>query len=226
MNGENIIIGLKELLDAYQNYSKSANDDPIDLQSFSLWLFQQEAKKKESTEVRTIHEQIHSAAIHGSVEDHISFILLSMQKLIKFYVKKAIDGTQLVSIDDIHFLLYLAQNESMKKSEIINSNITEMSSGIEVIKRLLKKGLIEDFDDPNDKRSKRVKITTKGLEEAKKVTNKFENVHKLLTNGVGEEDKFNLLALLHKIYSFHLNIYNNEKNSSLNELFEKYIGKN
>ncbi|MEW6195349.1 MAG: winged helix DNA-binding protein [Bacteroidota bacterium] len=226
MNSENIIAGLKELLDAYQNYSKSAGSDIIDLQSFSLWLFHQEAAKKESTETKTAHEQLHTSAIHGSIDDKISFMLFNMQKLIKFYVKKALEGTQLVSIDDIHFLLYLAQNESMKKSEIINSNITEMSSGIEVIKRLLKKELIEDFDDPNDKRSKRVKITAKGIEETKKLTEKFENAHKLITSGIEEEEKFNLLALLHKIHSFHLNIYNNEKNSSLVELFEKYLTKN
>lgn len=223
MNNVVVFDMLKELLSAYENFSKSSETDSIDLQSFGLWLFQQEVKKKETSILNSAHEQVLSDSIHGTVDDQISFTLLSMQKLIKFYVKKALEGTRLISIDDIHFLFHLAQNESMKKSEIINSNITEMSSGIEVIKRLLKKKLIDDFDDPNDKRSKRVKITAEGLEEIKKVSAKFQNVHRLFTKVIHEDDKFNLLALLNKIYNYHLNIYNNEKNTQLEELFNKYL---
>lgn len=232
MENENILSLFKELISSYENFYKSGTTEPFDLQAFSLWLYNQEGQKKKSLAIRNWAEEAGSNSDkitvelpHGSVDDQISFIFLSMHKLIKFYVKKVLEGTQLVSLDDIHFLLFLSATESLTKSELINSSINEMSSGIEIIKRLQKKGLIEDFADPDDKRSRRVKITQEGLREISKVTSKFSNVHRLLGKAIPEDEKFNMLALLNNLYEFHLKIYNNEKNTPVEELFEKYLKK-
>lgn len=230
MQNENILSAFKELTNSYEDYYKSNPAEPFDLQAFSLWLYNQEGHKKKSLAMKNWSEEMISSSEkinielpHGSADDQISFIFLSMHKLIKFYVKKVLDGTQLVSLDDIHFLMFLSATESLTKSEIINSSINEMSSGIEIIKRLQKKGLIEDFADPDDKRSRRVKITQKGLSEISKVTSKFSNVHRLLGKAVPEDEKYSLLATLNNLYEFHLKIYNNEKNTPIEELFEKYL---
>lgn len=231
MSSENIFDVYKKLNSSYEEYYKSEPTEPFDLQAFSLWLYNEEAERKKMIAHKRWYkdatnnpDEPHTGIAHGSVDDQISFILLSMHKLIKFYVKKLLEPTQLVSLDDIHYLMFLSETESVTKSEIINSSINEMSSGIEIIKRLQKKGLIEDFEDPDDKRSRRVKITKKGLNEVKKVTSKFGRVHGLLVNAIPDDDKFTLLSLLNRIYEFHLKIYNNEKDTPLEDLLEKYLG--
>jgi len=230
MKDSEVINTIKSLVNSYDEYFKGDPSEPFDLQAFSVWLYNKEGYKKKSFTMKKWADKASGASNevtaelpHGGVDDQISFIFLSMHKLIKFYVKKVLEGTQLVSQDDIHYLMFLSHTDSLTKSEIINSNITEMSSGIEVIKRLQKKGLIEDFEDPDDKRSRRVKITQKGLEEIKKVTAKFTNVHKLLGYALPEEEKFSLLSMLSRIYDFHLRIFNSEKNTPIAELFEKYL---
>jgi DNA-binding MarR family transcriptional regulator len=230
MKDEEIINTIKSLISSYDEYYKTEPSEPFDLQAFSVWLYDKEGRKKKTftmkkhaDEVNGTSNEVTMELPHGGVDDKISFIFLSMHKLVKFYVKKVLEGTQLVSQDDIHYLMFLSQTDSLTKSEIINNNMTEMSSGIEVLKRLQKKELIEDFEDPDDKRSRRVKITQKGLEEIKRVTAKFMNVHKLMGYSIPEEEKFDLLALLNKIYEYHIKIYNTEKNTPIAELFEKYL---
>ncbi|NJM16968.1 MAG: MarR family transcriptional regulator [Bacteroidales bacterium] len=39
----------------------------------------------------------------------------------------------------------------------------EVSTGVETLKRLSKNGLVKDTQDPVDKRSKRLKLTPKGM---------------------------------------------------------------
>lgn len=224
MENEKIFSAIAGLNEAYKQYYNESSQNKFDLQNFSLWLYNSEMSKKIKNSPKDYKvEDVEGNNLHGSIDDQISFIFLSLHKLIKFYVKKATDGTKLIGIDDVHFLLYLAHTDSVKKSELINSHIAEMSSGIEVIKRLLKNELIEDFDDPHDKRSKRVKITPKGLEEMQKITSKFINIHKLMTAPLTEEEKFPLLASLIKVYNFHFSIFNNEKNTPLNEIIEKNV---
>ncbi|MGE5363430.1 MAG: MarR family winged helix-turn-helix transcriptional regulator [Bacteroidota bacterium] len=233
MDGDRIFGAIKGLTASYEKfYSERFAGDAFDMQAFAVWLYRQEEIKLKSAyhKEHKAHfaageDKHNSAEVLAGIEDQISFILLNMHKLIKFYVKKALEGTQLVGADDMHFLIFLSETDSMKKSEIISSSISEMSSGIEIIRRLLRKGLIEDFDDPDDKRSSRVRITKKGMKELTKVTSKFENIHRLLASIMSEEEKFSMLGILNKIYNFHMHIYNTEKNSTLEELFNKHLPK-
>jgi DNA-binding MarR family transcriptional regulator len=54
-------------------------------------------------------------------------------------------------------------NGRLHQNGIIDMNIHEKTTGMEVIKRLLNNGLIEQTDDPKDRRSKRLLITGKGM---------------------------------------------------------------
>jgi DNA-binding MarR family transcriptional regulator len=52
--------------------------------------------------------------------------------------------------------------ESLSKSELIQKQVMEKTSGTEIINRMIKMGLIESFNDETDKRSVRVKMTPAG----------------------------------------------------------------
>jgi MarR family transcriptional regulator, lower aerobic nicotinate degradation pathway regulator len=224
MSDEKIFQTLGELQNAYRDYHSSEPSGQFDLRSFAVWLYNREAGRQFLPREYSTEGEWKGPFDHVGVDDQITFFFLGLNKLIKFYVKKGLEGTELVGVDDLHFLMRLSGIESMTKSEIINTHISEMSSGTEVIKRLLKRGLIEDFADPDDKRSKRVRITQKGMKIATGIGTKLHNLHRLFLGMISQEEKFSLLAVITKIHSFHFNIFNNEKNASLEELFEKYLG--
>ena len=59
--------------------------------------------------------------------------------------------------------------DSLNKGELIQKQVMEKTSGTEIINRLIKLGLIEQFDDETDKRSMRVKMTVLGRMEIVKI---------------------------------------------------------
>ena len=79
----------------------------------------------------------------------------------------------------------------------------EAPSGIEIIKRLLKKGLIEEFDDKDDKRAKRVKITKKGLKEIDKLKFKMQEVYSNMSANMDLNEKLHIISFLRRFSDFH-----------------------
>jgi DNA-binding MarR family transcriptional regulator len=119
---------------------------------------------------------------------------------------------------DFGFLASLVENESLRKTELIARNYSELSPGIEVIKRLIRQELIEDFDDPEDGRSKRVCITRKGRELYFSALEGINKAAHLLCGDLEEEEKLHMLALLRKLNTFHQPIWDHERGKDLEEL--------
>ena len=87
---------------------------------------------------------------------------------------------------------------------MINIHLLEAPSGIEVLNRLLKKSLIEEFEDADDKRARRIKITDKGREEVKLNLKGMQKVFKTMTAEMSLNEKLHVVSLLRKINTFHI----------------------
>jgi len=61
-----------------------------------------------------------------------------------------------------HVGFHSAGKKKPRKTEVIYSMLLELSSGTDMLKRLSKKGFISEYDDEEDKRSKRVMLTAQG----------------------------------------------------------------
>ena len=82
-------------------------------------------------------------------------------------------------------------------------HLLEPPSGIEVLKRLLKKSLIEEFNDPDDKRARRIRITQKGKTELHKVLPKMEKVFHSMTAEMSLNEKLHVVSFLKSMNEFH-----------------------
>jgi len=129
--------------------------------------------------------------------------------------------SDLVSMDGHNFLSTLYHTESMTKARLISSNYMELPSGIEVIRRLLKKGFIKEFDDPNDKRSKRVTISKRGKKEYEASLPDFRKVINIMSGSLSDEKILNLIILLDELNEFHKSVHSKAKNESLDELLDQ-----
>jgi DNA-binding MarR family transcriptional regulator len=87
--------------------------------------------------------------------------------------------------------------------ELIKMHNLEPPSGIEVLKRLLNKGLIEEFDDADDKRAKRISITEHGKRELQMVMPKMSEVFRLMTADLALNEKLHMMAFLKQLNEFH-----------------------
>lgn len=141
----------------------------------------------------------------------------------KTYIKKALQNSPIQTAFEFSFLITLLTHDSLTKTELINKQVMEKTSGVDVIKRLLTLGLIDEFADPNDKRSVRVAINQKGKTELEKILPQMAQVSKIIVGNLSPHEINTLTYLLKKLDFFHNEIFTNKKNWSLNQILEKAI---
>lgn len=166
-------------------------------------------------------EQAHELANYDNRTTDITILLVLMYRYAKSYVKKALAGKIIQTGDEFSFLITLLTFESLTKTELINKQVIEKTSGIEIIKRLLNQELITEFADPTDKRSVRVAITPKGRNEILSILPEMSVVSNIVKGNLTDNEISSLLYLLRKLDFFHNDIFMNKRNLTLEQLVEK-----
>lgn len=148
----------------------------------------------------------------------ISILIVMMYHYAKGYIKKALKESCLQTLDEFSFLITLMTYESMSKSELITKQVMEKTSGSEVIRRLIKRGMIVESEDKKDKRSIRVSIAETGREEILKILPLMGNVSEIVVGNLSAEEINTLSYLLKKLDYFHNDIYINKREQPLNDI--------
>jgi DNA-binding MarR family transcriptional regulator len=148
----------------------------------------------------------------------ISILIVLMNRYAKWYMKKVLRESHLQTPDEFSFLITLMTYDSLSKSELITKQIMEKTSGSEVIHRLIKRGMVTETADQNDKRSIRVAITESGKDEILKILPHMSKVTKIVVGNLSAEEINTLSYLLKKLDYFHNDIYLNKKGQTLSDI--------
>jgi len=186
---------LAALIDYLERFQTEKGQEPKNVNEFTHWL---------NHHVFEPHNPLNNSTEEADVDMELTFLLIMQSKHYKTYCKEALVNSAVKSPDEYSFLYHLRLVDSFRKMELIHIHLLEAPSGIEVIKRLLKKGLIEEFDDKDDKRAKRIKITAKGIQEVSLVTPQMKSVYAKMVAKLSLSEKFNLLSVLKQLNDFHL----------------------
>ena len=153
----------------------------------------------------------------GSATD-ISILIVLLFRYAKGYIKKALKNSPIKTADEFSFLMTLMTYDHLSKSELITKQVMEKTSGTEIINRLIKLGLIEQFADEADKRSVRIKMTMTGRTEIYKILPQMGVVSQIVTGNLNDSEKTMLAYMLRKLEHFHNDIFMNKKDNELEEL--------
>ncbi|MEM9362434.1 MAG: MarR family transcriptional regulator [Bacteroidota bacterium] len=126
------------------------------------------------------------------------------------YIKMALVGLPFSTDMEFAFTAILDSAGPTGKTDLIRMMAYDKSSGMGVIKRLLKKGIIEEFPNPDDKRGKLLRLTKKGKEAVEGGYQKGPLAANLVSKNLTMKEKKTLLHLLRKLDNFHYPIYLNE----------------
>ena len=151
----------------------------------------------------------------------ISILIVLMNHYAKWYIKKVLIDSHLHTPDEFSFLITLMTYDSLSKSELITKQVMEKTSGSEIIRRLIKRGLIVESADDNDKRSVRVSITQSGRDEVLRLLPQMSQVTKIVAGNLTTDEINTLSYLLKKLDYFHNDIYLNKKDQSLSDIFSE-----
>lgn len=155
------------------------------------------------------------------IENNIARLITFLSRYAKFYIKKAIEGSPLLSVEDFSCLRILKNHEYLSQAELITMNVQENTSGVQVIRRLIDAGLAQKTDDPLDKRAKRISITDKGRNTMQMILPDMQDVGKIVTGSLSESEKVTMLYLLNKLEHFHQHHYDAKTFATKSDIHQK-----
>ncbi|MDZ4793919.1 MAG: MarR family transcriptional regulator [Bacteroidota bacterium] len=194
---------VKRLIDWAEKFSNQLIDEEQwEDKNFASWL---------SGEVNASNDG--KKDLPENTEPAITMYITFLYKYALFYSRKIFKHSLIYSIEDFGVLATLLPDKRLKKADVIRETISEKSSGNEVLKRLLRQKLIKETNNPNDKRSKLLEITTEGTYEMNALWGQIEKMSSLVTGNLSGQQKMTLLQMLSKLHEFHNPLFeaNDEK---------------
>lgn len=141
-----------------------------------------------------------------------------MYRYARFYTKKALKDSMLNSLDEFTFLVTLLNIPAITKTELINKMVYDKTTGIELINRMIKQGLIAEKENPADKRSKIIQITDLGRVTLFSSFEELGKVSRIIPGNLSAAELHTLITLLDKLDHHHLNIWDHHKDSDLDTI--------
>lgn len=201
---------IHQLIDLVEQLEEVNQGREVSIQDFMGFLLNNvgdPAANLVNGEVRFGNSDSKALEIAYQLDNNIGRLFVFMSRYAKHYIKKALEGTPLQTGEDFTALAILLTHNHLSKSELISHNLQEKTSGTEVIRRLIAAGLVTQWDDIKDKRSKHIGITDRGKELLYQVFEDMNNVGKMITGKLTVAEKFTLQYLLQKLETFHLEHY-------------------
>ncbi|MCY7356116.1 MAG: winged helix DNA-binding protein [Rudanella sp.] len=174
--------------------------------------------------VESLSGKANRSLVEVRPEARLSALVGRLSKYAYFYSKKAMQPLDFKSIDDPVYLIVLVQMGTPKKSELIYEMMAEFASGIDVINRLIRMELIEEFPDDQDRRSKRLRITPKGLSVIQQCFPVMNRVADVAYSSLTEAEKTLLVTILDKLDRYHADHYRQSRNSDFDEVYDRMVG--
>jgi DNA-binding MarR family transcriptional regulator len=150
-------------------------------------------------------------------------IIGRIQKLNMNYANLALKGSALNQIEEYGILQTIKLENNPRKTDLIYANLLELSSGTDMLTRLKNRGLIKEYDDKEDKRSKRIELTTKGEKAIEATKLKIFKNAKLLMNDLSEDDKALCIQLLKNIEIKFSALWQKHKGKEFDEIYNEIV---
>ena len=208
----NLIIDILTELDNYQKANPNAN---AGLDDFRLYLNQ---KAYENENPRNLTEKFDLDVY--DLENEIAKQVIMLGRYSKQLIRKSLENHPDLVNEDFTYLFRMMDYESLTKMQLIEKNAHEKQTGIEIIKRLVKNGLLAESPDENDKRSTRIAVTPKGKKVFLESMQDITVVSKIMCGQLNTKEKEALLSSLKKLNTFHHTVYSNYKNENTSEILK------
>ncbi|WP_341838102.1 MarR family winged helix-turn-helix transcriptional regulator [Chitinophaga pollutisoli] len=191
---------LTDILGLVRMYEQEMDKERPDVYDFSRWLHQYTARQGH---MATDEPEWEGKANGRSADSVINTSLVHLYRYAKLQAKAAIADTEFSTPDDFIYLISLVAFGSMTKTALIRLNVHEKSAGMQIVKRLIDNGLVEQTANDIDKRNRMLHITAKGTRLLNESMENIRQASRNVTEPLTSEEKMELIKLLTKLEKFH-----------------------
>src|SRR5258708_7052598 len=141
------------------------------------------------------------------------------------YVDAAFEHTPgIKQMEDFYFLNSIRNLGEMRKRDAIRYTLVKLSSVLDIIKRLVDNGFIEERPDPTDRRARLVKATPLGEQALFGCYEQLVRVNDLLWSDMAVEDKKLCIQLLRGVEIKHSKLAVELKGKTFDEMVTTILG--
>jgi DNA-binding MarR family transcriptional regulator len=133
-------------------------------------------------------EKVFAGIVPPDTYSKIAKLIGRISKLHSTYAVIVLKECGLNSLDEFLYLSSIAKMETPKKTKVIYENFNELSSGLLILDRLKQKGFVIEEDDEGDKRSKRLKLSKKGIALLNQCYKQMGTLNKWFFKSISKED--------------------------------------
>ncbi|AZA99322.1 MarR family transcriptional regulator [Chryseobacterium joostei] len=182
---------------------------------FRVWM--NDKKYADESPTKLFKNENHQVSF---TENEICKQVLLLGRYSKLLIRKGLGDFPELANEEFTYLYRLKDEPFLTKIQLIEKNGHEKQTGTQIIKRLLEAGFLEEKNDKDDKRSKRLNLTKKGEEIFHTSVSNVNLISKILSGKLDKVEKNEFLRILKKLNEFHYHIYVDYKNSNINQISE------
>lgn len=156
-----------------------------------------------------------------TVDGNLMRLIGRIIKLHSIYSSVALLETELKSIEEFSLLHLIYHLKEPRKTEAIYTGLYELSTGTDMLYRLKKLGYLNEYDDKEDKRSKRLKVTPKGEKVLKVSKERIMKLAEMMFFDLSEDDKLLCFQLLKSVEVKFAGIWQTHKNKGFEEIYKE-----
>jgi len=214
---------IQQLIGYWQQFEVQSNDNSME--EFGRWL----VRNSENTNNRHPLIQRPKGSSKGKGTDETAeadfrqnFVMqiTRLSKCQDFYAKKFFNGLPINTLLEYNFLFSLNKSEVLKKMDIINLNMVEYTTGVDILKRLNKLNLVSEFRDVMDKRNKRIKITSEGKRVLLEAMLRMNKLYELFLCCISDKEWLSIADALTGLNEFHNKIFIQYNDKSYFEIIQ------
>lgn len=191
-----LIIEMVRLIELFERHSEHPNSD---VQIFGQWLNQYLSEHGHTSP----EPDWEGKTMGRTVDSVINTTLVHLYRYAKLQAKAAIVDTPFSTPDDFIYLINLVSFGSMTKTALIKLNVHEKSAGMQIVKRLLDNGYVEQTTIESNKRNRMLHITPAGNRILNESIENIRQASRNVTEPLSTQEKMDLIRLLAKLEIFH-----------------------
>lgn len=154
------------------------------------------------------------------IQGKLGRMLGRLYKFSLFYSKKALGSIKINNLENFIYLASIEELGTPGKSELIRHCLSEFTSGIGIITRLLNKKWITEYNYKEDARVRKVKLTPKGEKVLYESYPEMAKIGIMVFCAFSEEEMQLFWQLGKKLDDIHTDIYPDAKDKSMEQLLD------
>lgn len=182
------------------------------MKEFAFWLAGEVADQVEDP-AAIYHAKKPSVAEQQVVQDdhlpniRVAYLLWRLNKILRVYKKPIFDTEGLKSQDEFAILSHIYKVGECTKKEAVETHFIDRSTGIDMIKRLVRRGMLTDRVCPQDRRARLIQLSSDGEALLHRIYSRLVDIPEMLINMTHLEKEAFLQQLeeMNKVHTHNLN---------------------